>query len=397
MRYSKSILIFLFVLSTTNVFYWSLKRNKGNIGQSTIFAMYFFLCLKIDPNAFLPKVKRRLDQDQSSQKIIRVVPGSNLNYSDSNYGRSKIYMTKIEPEHYMTKIEPGYFLHSKSVIKDVRAGGRLKDAAFLLAMLYLLNYHTVGFQQMRQIPAPPHLELPNNYLFGQPKSNSQSRLHFSKSNRIFKSGLPTQTQVSSFRNKDGSIDLQQAFNEVKRRASVIGGEKCQCSLERFKDLATEGNNIQEGSVREAITVLEGEMRGYYRNARRGDYGDRISGLDFVVEGLGEFENITHVEIKNPVSSSIEPNIPVRIQGQKCVIRLNKQKEFWCNKTQIESTLQQTIKSETEFPKSPNNTMGIYDLWDVGNSEKPIIKQSITNTSIELNDANYILLNYDKNI
>ena len=45
----------------------------------------------------------------------------------------------------------------------------------------------------------------------------------------------------------------------------------------------------------------------YRNARREDYGYGITvkGPDFIVKELGEFQNITHVEIKYPVESAIK--------------------------------------------------------------------------------------------
>ena len=47
------------------------------------------------------------------------------------------------------------------------------------------------------------------------------------------------------------------------------------------------------------------MQGYYKNAYRENYCLNIKGPDFIVEGLGKFKNITHVEIKNPVSSSVK--------------------------------------------------------------------------------------------
>jgi hypothetical protein len=47
----------------------------------------------------------------------------------------------------------------------------------------------------------------------------------------------TQTQASGFV-KNGRVDLNQAFNEVNRRASEIGCENFECSFERFEGLAT---------------------------------------------------------------------------------------------------------------------------------------------------------------
>lgn len=104
--------------------------------------------------------------------------------------------------------------------------------------------------------------------------------------------IPTQTQISGFV-INGKVDLDQAFNEVNRRAFAMGCENFNCSFERFKELATECGKIKTRGVREAITILHGEMHGYYKNARRVDYGFNVKGLDFAVEGLGKFANITH--------------------------------------------------------------------------------------------------------
>ena len=86
--------------------------------------------------------------------------------------------------------------------------------------------------------------------------------------------VPTQTQVSGFV-KNGKVDLNQAFSEVNRRASAIGCETFDCSFARFKELTTECGEIKESCVREAITILQGEMQGYYKNARRVDYGPNV--------------------------------------------------------------------------------------------------------------------------
>lgn len=97
--------------------------------------------------------------------------------------------------------------------------------------------------------------------------------------------------------RNGKVDLNQAFSEVNRRVSSIGYENFDCSFNRFKELTTECSEIKENSVREAITIFQGEIEGYYKNARRVDYGPNFKSLDFAVDGLGEFESIIHVEAK----------------------------------------------------------------------------------------------------
>lgn len=203
--------------------------------------------------------------------------------------------------------------------------------------------------------------------------------------------MPTQMQAAKFL-KNGKVDLQRAFDEVNRRASMIGCENFDCSFERFKGLATECGNFSLSTTREAITILEGEMRGYFKNARRGDYGPDVTGLDYRVEGLGEFDHITHVEIKGAVSSSIRPKPTLVKQAKKFVTRMEYQKKFWSNKAKVNEIIPH-IRPDA-LPESPNNVLGLYDLWDVGTSEKSTVSNTITTFSE--NDSNIVILNKDIN-
>ena len=68
--------------------------------------------------------------------------------------------------------------------------------------------------------------------------------------------VPTQTQMSGFV-KNGEVDLDKCLNEVNRRASEIGCTDFECSLERFKALATENGKLTSGTAREGVGVLQG--------------------------------------------------------------------------------------------------------------------------------------------
>ena len=91
--------------------------------------------------------------------------------------------------------------------------------------------------------------------------------------------VPTQTQASGFV-KDGDVDLHQVYDEVNRRASEIGCKNFDYTFKRFEALTTECGNVTVGTTREASTVLEGEMRGYYKNAPRVDYRNGIKDPDY---------------------------------------------------------------------------------------------------------------------
>ena len=208
--------------------------------------------------------------------------------------------------------------------------------------------------------------------------------------------VPTQTQISGFI-KNGRVDLNQAFSEVNRRASAIGCETFDCSFDRFKELATECGEINDSGVREAITILQGEMHGYYKNARRLDYGPNVKGLDFAVDGLGEFENITHAEAKNAVGSAIEIadgfDANIWKQGKKIGKKSVWQKKFWSNTSRTSQV--PNLNSDAYLPKSVNSTLTVVDCYDVPNFEKQTMNSAINFGA--KNDTNLIILNNRTNI
>lgn len=189
--------------------------------------------------------------------------------------------------------------------------------------------------------------------------------------------VPTQTQMSGFV-ENGKVDLQKCLDEVNHRASEIGCTDFECSLERFKALATENNELTSTTAREAITILQGEMHGFYKNARREDYGLAVKGPDFIVEGLGNFQNVTHVEIKNPVGSAIKiangQKGSIAKQGKKIGAKLVYQQNFWSNTTKTSEI--ENLNPTASLPQSPNNVLGVVDNFDVPSSEKAFMEASI---------------------
>jgi hypothetical protein len=192
--------------------------------------------------------------------------------------------------------------------------------------------------------------------------------------------------------KNGKVDLDKCLDEVNRRASEIGCTDFECSLERFKALATENGKLTSGTAREAITILQGEMQGYYRNAQREDYGLNVKGPDFLVEGLGEFENITHVEVKNPVGSAIKiangQKGNIAKQGKKIGAKIVYQQNYWSNSTKTSEL--ENLNPTASLPQSPNNILGAVDNFDVPSSEKAFMEGSVLKGS--QNNTNIIFLN-----
>jgi len=149
-------------------------------------------------------------------------------------------------------------------------------------------------------------------------------------------GPAHQTQSDGFV-KNGNVDLHSCYDEINRRAAEIGCPDFECSFERFRALATENGDITSTTAREAITILQVEMNGYYRNAAPENYRNGIYGPNFRVIGQGEYSHVTHVEVKNPVGSDIEKSFRngysnLVKQGNKIGVKLSKQQAKWSNAT-----------------------------------------------------------------
>ena len=104
MKFSKSILIFLFVTSTVSAFYYALKRTNGNVSQSIMFTMYF---VGIKIGLIGPNLPPKLDQDQPTQQLVsRVAYNPYVSILD-DYRPSGLYMDKFEQpvsQHYFYMI-----------------------------------------------------------------------------------------------------------------------------------------------------------------------------------------------------------------------------------------------------------------------------------------------------
>jgi hypothetical protein len=202
----------------------------------------------------------------------------------------------------------------------------------------------------------------------------------------------TRTQVVDFLDKDNKPDVDKCLAELDRRAKALGRTDFKCSPERFLSLAKENGKISPGNVREAITILEGKMRGFYKNARRENYGVEVKGPDFVVEGLGKFRSISHIEVKNPVGSEIKKSndqLPsISRQARQIGRKFNRQQKFWSDLSQA-STIK-NFDSESFIAKSPDNILALIDCYDVPSGEKKAMQNGIMKGS--KNNPNIIFIN-----
>lgn len=142
MKISRSTLIFLFVSSIIVGFFYSLDRTNGNVYKSTMFTVYF-LAIKI--GLITTNVPSKLDQHQPSPQLVtRVRTVSVYNpyvFVLDDYCPFGLYMDKIEQPVPRDCVS----YHSQSLIKQLRAGSRLNEAAWLLITIWMLQQQSVGF------------------------------------------------------------------------------------------------------------------------------------------------------------------------------------------------------------------------------------------------------------
>jgi len=170
MKFSNTILIFLFFSSVSGAYYYALKRTDGNVCQSIMFTMYF-LAIKI--GLIGPNLPLKLDQDQPTQQpVSRVVYNPYVSILDE-YRPSGLLMDSIK-----RSLSVPQYSYSQNAINELRAGdSRVKEAAWLLITIWMLQQRSVGFQLVRQAPPPPHRQL-----FGG-TSSSLRKNYFSKSSQ----------------------------------------------------------------------------------------------------------------------------------------------------------------------------------------------------------------------
>ena len=167
MKYSKSILIFLFLSSTTSAFYYGLKRTNGNVYQSIMFTIHYLL---LKAGLIDPIITHRLKPPELNPPCVvetRVLPC--YTSSDGYYARPpRVYMGE-------TKMGTLAFQHSRSAssIAELRAGSRSEDFKQAVGLFVMLWYgfkvqqaYGFGVQPLPNQVQLPHVEAVNNFLFG---------------------------------------------------------------------------------------------------------------------------------------------------------------------------------------------------------------------------------------
>ena len=275
MKFSQSILIFLFFSSFSGAFFYAMRRTKGNSFKSLLFAL-FFLAIKMGLIAPNQQLISSLNKVES--------PGYHPYLSFCNdYRPSGLLMDSIERSSLILK-----YSYSQNVIKELRAGdSRVTQAAWLLLTIWMLQQQSFGFQTRNPAPMPPHLELARNLLFGKPKSDQLSGRQYQYRSR-------TQLEMARTRRRR-SVQIINMDEEYEKFLKIKHSDTV-CSRERYEELCTDPQRdiIDNASIKEAKIILEAEGRGIAQNVRRPTKDE--PNLDFKDDGPGPIE---FIDVKEP--------------------------------------------------------------------------------------------------
>lgn len=252
-------------------------------------------------------------------------------------------------------------------LTKIRCGdNRLVDLLWLSLFLYAMTLYpdqaAILLQQLGRFNAPGLGNNPPGYLNTQSCQSTVIQSQFDSENCI---PWPWQwqgticSQTESFRKTDGTLDINQGYEEILRRARY--SENFECSRYRFITLCTENGKISAKQMQEAITALQLEADGIVSNVRRDPVAaeNGILGLDFLIDGPnGE----THLEIKGPVDSRIKlaANQPASIRKQARSIG-----------RKIHYQLNEWVKTDKQVtkPESAAKILTVVDLFNVSVDEK----------------------------
>jgi len=170
MKFSKNGIIFLFFSSLSGAFFYALHKTNGNVFKSLQFALFW---LAIKSGLIPPNVPLKLDHHQPNQQLVSRVGYNPYVSILDEYHPSGLFMDSIE----RSSLVPQYS-YSQDAINELRAGdSRVREAAWLLITIWMLQQQSIGFQPVRQAPPPPHRQL-----FGGTSSSSRNN-YFSKSSQ----------------------------------------------------------------------------------------------------------------------------------------------------------------------------------------------------------------------
>lgn len=155
-------------------FFYALDRTKGNIFAALTFALYY-LGVKLGFINMNYQIGEKVEHYRQPEPVVMLIPS----YKPYSHSESQPAVIVMEIMKKAKTFNPDYLTgYSKSVISEIRAGGRLNDAVLLFITIWLLNQENAGGFQS-QAPLPPHLESAKQLLFGGKSKHNPSSTQIS--------------------------------------------------------------------------------------------------------------------------------------------------------------------------------------------------------------------------
>ena len=167
------------------------------------------------------------------------------------------------------------YSYSQNAINELRAGdSRVREAAWLLITIWMLQQQSVGFQPVRKAPMPPHLESARNLLFGKPKPDQFSSQRFE-----------TKLEGRKRHRAEIQIDMDDQYDQFL----LTKNPNTNCSRQRFEELCRDKktSRIDFSSIDEALGLLEAEGRGFVEGGYRTEKD--VIDADFGVKGPDPYD------------------------------------------------------------------------------------------------------------
>ena len=264
------------------LFFYALHRTNGNVFKSLQFALYW---LAIKSGLIGANLPLKFDQDQPTQQLVSRVnkvesPGYHPYLSVYNdYRPSGLLMDSIERSSSVPQ-----YSYSQNAINELRAGSsRVREAAWLLFTIWMLQQQSVGFQPVRPVARPPHIEAAHNLLFGKPTPDQFS------SQRV-------ETKLEG--RKRHRAEIQIDMDDQYQQFLLTKNRNTNCSRQRFEELCRDQKTgrIDFSSIDEALGLLEAEGRGFVEGGYRTKKD--VIDADFGIKGPHPYDL---ADVKTPIN------------------------------------------------------------------------------------------------
>lgn len=377
-----------------------IKKRKRAVSVTLITAFFYFL--PVEPargmgtfNNYrtpLPEINRPVSKPNPRPAIDVPKPRDKITYSSGKEISSDLLPLMV--------LYSNNFVNDELVKKIIKLNGGDDSLLVKLIWISLLVYGIANFPNEAEAflnalvqannPNVPHIQKPGFIDWHRDTIDGTSRVQAQKGFSIgnadrwpwHRPNGDVCSQSQSFVDKDGTINVQRAYQEVLRRTR--NSSDFRCSYNRFKELCIECGEMTPKSCGDAITALQLEADGIVTNVRRDPIAQAsgVKGADFLIDS-GPNGNETHLEIKSPVSSKIRL-IETGKSSHMKQAKLIAGKIEWQIRNWSKPISERPVNQFITTPKRAQDVFVVIDEMNVPVDEKLEVQQKIQYNLIQKN-------------